>query len=295
MMYRQLGRTGFGTSALGLGGESALYEHSDAAVRIILRALDLGVNYFDTAPLYQDSELNYGEVLPTRRREMFLATKTDQRDYDGAWRQFENSLRRLKIPRVDLIQIHHLDFPEEVDAAFDTNGVYRMVREAKEQGLTSFIGITGHSDPAVLLSAIERGVSEGAPFDTILMALNPAEVHVHSFQEKLLPRAVELDMGIMAMKVFARSLFARTLGWGAETLLNYVLSLPVSNAVVGMMNEAQLDRDAQIAGSFRLLPEAEMRRLEAEAKPHARELNFYRKGLEGLPFPVPPNMVTEAL
>src|SRR5262245_22578920 len=135
MIYRPLGKTGFRTSALGLGGESALYKRSDQAVRIIERALAPGVNYFDTAPLYQDSELNYGEVLARRRNQMFMATKTDQRDYDGAWRQFEKSLTRLKVGRVDLLQIHHLDSPEEIDQIFAPQGAAKMVMEAKEQGL----------------------------------------------------------------------------------------------------------------------------------------------------------------
>lgn len=116
MQYRLLGATGVQCSILGLGGESALYRRSDAAVRIITRALELGVNYFDTAPLYQDSELNYGEVTPYARNRMFLATKIEARDRDGAWRQFENSLGRLRTGYVDLLQIHHLDDHAEVDA-----------------------------------------------------------------------------------------------------------------------------------------------------------------------------------
>jgi aryl-alcohol dehydrogenase-like predicted oxidoreductase len=204
MIYRRLGKTGVSVSAFGLGGESALYKLSDKAVRLVRRAYSLGVNYFDTAPLYQDSELVYGEALQGIRDKVFLATKTDQRDYDGAWRQFEASLRRLRVPWVDLLQIHHLDFMDEVDAILDPRyGALRMAEEARAQGLTRFVGVTGHSDPQVLLAAIERH-----PFDTILMALNPAEVHIESFQKDLLPRAVELDLGILAMKVFARGVLA---------------------------------------------------------------------------------------
>jgi aryl-alcohol dehydrogenase-like predicted oxidoreductase len=288
MIYRELGRTGFKTSALGLGGESALYKRSDRAVNIIEMAVDLGINYFDTAPLYQESELNYGDVLPRLRNLMFIATKTDRRDYDGAWRQFEQSLRRLRVDRVDLLQIHHLDDPGELDEIFSGHGVWKMVEEAKAQKLASFVGITGHRDPDVLITAMDR-----APFDTILLALNPADIHVHSFMP-VLEHAVGKNMGIMAMKVLARGLFAEKLNWSSDLPIRYTLSLPVSNAVIGVMNEKQLARNADIVSDFRLMSEIQMRELETETAAHARELNFYRKGNEDLAFPAPPHMVTEA-
>ena len=289
MIYRPLGRTGFETSVFGLGGESALYKHSQEAVDIITKAVDLGVNYFDTAPLYQDSELNYGDVLPHRRSQMFIATKTDQRDYGAAWDQFEQSLRRLNVQYVDLLQIHHLDRPDEIERIFAPDGAVRMVQEAKDQGLARFIGVTGHSDPKVLLEAINRH-----PFDTILMALNPAEIFIHSFQAELLPRAEELGMGIMAMKVFARGILLDRTGWGAEAPMRYVLSLPVSNAVIGVMNETQLERNVELVDQFEPLSPDQMEALEDEAGAYSTDVNFYRKGVNG-DFPVPPNMMEEAL
>lgn len=284
MRYRRLGKTGEQVSIFGLGGESALYKYSDQAVRIIQKALRLGVNYFDTAPAYQDSELNYGEVLPTHRRSMFIATKIDKRYYDSAWRQFERSLKRLKVDRVDLLQIHHLDFPEEVPAIMAPMGAVRMAHEAKEQGLTRFVGVTGHTDPEVLLSAINR-----YPFDTLLMAVNPADVHIHSFQEKLLPRAVELDLGVIAMKVMARGVLFKALP-SAKMALSYALTLPVSTAIVGVMNEAQLVRNAKIASEFFPLPRSLMTGLEEKVRPLAGTINFYRKGADTNRFPTPLSM-----
>lgn len=288
MQYRKLGRTGIPVSILGLGGESALYRQSDAAVKIIQKALKLGINYFDTAPLYQDSELNYGEVLPHYRKKMFIATKTDKRYYSSAWRQFERSLKRLKVDKVDLLQIHHLDFPEEVDAIFAPMGAARMAHEAKAQGLARFVGVSGHTDPEVLLRAINQ-----YPFDTILMSLNPAEVHLHSFQQKLLPRANELGMGVIAMKVMARGVIFRAIP-SAHMLLNYALSLPISTAIVGVMNEAQLVRNAQIASRFLPLPESGMKALEEATEDNPRFYNFYRKdGTDRYPSPV--SMPTQVL
>lgn len=289
MMYRELGRTGFRTSALGLGGESALYKRGDKAAAIIQKAIALGVNYFDTAPLYEESELNYGDVLSRQRDKMFIATKTDQRDYDSAWRQFERSLKRLRVNKVDLLQIHHLDTPDEIDAIFDKNGVVKMVTEAKDQGLTNFIGVTGHRDPDVLVTAIKRG-----SFDTILLALNPADIHVHSFMG-LVGEAIRREMGIMAMKVLARGKFTEILGWGTAEPIRYTLSLGVSNVVIGVMNQEQLVKNAQNVSAWKMMPEDEMRSLEEQTASQAQEFNFYRKGNESMTFPYPPNMVTDAL
>ena len=275
VQYRTFGSTKFQSSILGLGGESALYRRGDAAVKIITRALELGINYFDTAPLYHDSELNYGEVLPHARNRMFLATKTDQRDRDAAWRQFENSLRRLRTNYVDLLQIHHLDDHDEVDEVLAPNGAVQMAEEARAQGLVRYIGISGHTDPEVLLRALM-----GHRFDSILMALNPADVHRHSFQARLLPYADQSGLGIIGMKVFARGEVFGPIR-SAEDALGYVWSLPVDLAIVGIDNIAQLERNVQIASSFRPMSAERMKQLEAATAKDEERINFYRRDSRG--------------
>ena len=275
VQYRTFGSTGIQCSILGLGGESALYRRSDAAVKIIMRALELGVNYFDTAPLYQDSELNYGEVLPYYRNRMFLATKTDQRDRDSAWRQFENSLKRLRTSYVDLLQIHHLDEHDEVDAVLRPDGAVRMAEEARAQGLVRYVGISGHTDPDVLLRALM-----GHRFDSILLALNPADVHRLSFQARLLPHADRSGIGIVAMKVFARGEVFGPIR-SAEDALGYVWSLPVDLAVVGIDNLVQLERNVALANAFRPMSPDRMTALEAATATDEERINFYRRGSRG--------------
>jgi aryl-alcohol dehydrogenase-like predicted oxidoreductase len=275
MQYRLLGATGVQCSILGLGGESALYRRSDAAVRIITRALELGVNYFDTAPLYQDSELNYGEVTPYARDRMFLATKIEARDRDGAWRQFESSLGRLRTGYVDLLQIHHLDDHAEVDAVLRPDGAAAMVEDACAQGLVRFVGISGHSDPDVLLGALQRH-----HFDTILLAMNPADVHRLSFQEHLLPYADRAGVGIVAMKVFARGEVFPALR-SAEEALGYVWSLPIDLAIVGIENVGQLERNVQLASAFRAMSPERMRALEMAVAPDEERVNYYRRDSQG--------------
>jgi len=275
VQYRPFGSTGIRTSILGLGGESALYRYGDPAVKIITRALELGINYFDTAPLYHDSELNYGEVTPQYRSQMFLATKTDQRDRDGAWRQFEKSLRRLRTSYVDLLQIHHLDDHDEVDEVLAPDGAVTMAEEARAQGLVRYIGISGHTDPDVLLRALM-----GHRFDSILLALNPADVHRHSFQSRLLPYADQSGIGIVGMKVFARGEVFGALR-SAEDALGYVWTLPVDLAIVGIDNIAQLERNAQLATAFKPLPAARMRQLENATAKDEERINFYRRDSRG--------------
>lgn len=275
MQYRILGSTGVQCSILGLGGESALYQYSDKAIGIIVRALELGVTYFDTAPLYQDSELNYGAVTPYARDRMFLATKIDQRDRDGAWRQFEVSLRRLRTGYVDLLQIHHLDDHAEVDAVLRPDGAVAMAEEARAQGLVRFIGISGHTDPDVLLGALKRH-----QFDTILLALNPADVHRLSFQEHLLPYADRTGVGIVTMKVFARGEVFPALV-SAKDALGYVWSLPIDLAIVGIENVGQLERNVQVASTFRALSPVQMMALEAAVVSDEERINYYRRGSRG--------------
>jgi aryl-alcohol dehydrogenase-like predicted oxidoreductase len=275
VQYRTFGSTGFRASILGLGGESALYQHSDAAVRIIWRALELGVNYFDTAPLYHESELNYGEVTPYARDRMFLATKTDQRDRDSAWRQFDRSLQRLRTDHVDLLQIHHLDDHAEVDEVLGPAGAVTMAQEAQAQGLVRHVGISGHSDPEVLLRALRS-----YPFDSILLAMNPADVHRLSFQDQLLPYADAAGIGIVAMKVFARGEVFPALR-SAEDALGYVWSLPIDLAIVGIENVGQLERNAQIASSFQPMSVDRMMALEDATASDEERINYYRRGSRG--------------
>ena len=247
-------------------------------MQIIVRALELGVNYFDTAPLYRDSELNYGEVTPYARDRMFLATKTDQRDRDGAWRQFEQSLRRLRTDHVDLLQIHHLDDHDEVDAVLRPDGAVAMAEEARAQGLVRYVGISGHTDPEVLLRALL-----GHRFDSILLALNTADVHRLSFQARLLPHADRTGIGIVAMKVFARGEVFGPTGplRSAEDALGYVWSLPVDLAIVGIDNVAQLERNAAIAAAYRPMAPDRMAALEDATAQDEERINFYRRGSRG--------------
>ena len=205
MPTRNLGKTGYKVGIFSLGGQAALERPNnfDVAVPIIERALDLGVNYFDTSSIYGGperwSEQYYGRVMKTRRQEAFLATKTKERTREGSLRMIEKSLKLLNTDHVDLWQLHDVGLPEDVEAIFAKGGAMEALLEMQDQKVVRYLGVTGHYRPEALMEAIHRH-----SFDTILMALNAADSHIHSFTAELLPLAVEKQMGIIGMKVPAR-------------------------------------------------------------------------------------------
>jgi len=283
MPKRPLGRTGWNASIYSLGGQATLDQQgrSEEAIAIIHRALDLGVNYIDTAQLYGGgrSERNIGEVLKTRRGEVFLATKTIRRDYDGAMRDLEGSLKNLQTDHIDCWQLHTVRSEEEAAQIFGSNGALKALERARDEKTVRFLGITGHKQPFILKRSIER-----FPFDTILMALNPADrsmpdnANDASFIEHLLPLAVERKMGIIGMKVASGGrMFQKPKFGDIATSINYVLSLPISTIVVGISRLSDLEENVRIAKRFQPLPLRKMREIEEAWRSHAAAATWFKQ------------------
>ena len=278
MSGRPLGRTGHQVKLFSLGGQATLEKagRQDEAVALINRAIDLGVNYVDTAAAYGrgQSQTYIGEVMATRRHEVFLASKTHDRTYDGSMRLLEQSLRLLQTDRLDLWQIHRLGRDEEWDQIRQSDGALKALEQAKSEGLVRFLGVTGHYDPAVLTRAITE-----YEFDTILMALNSADPHYLPFTEALLPRANEKQMGIIAMKIPARGRLFREDGLRSmKDAMHWVLSQPVSTVIVGCDSIEQVEENVAIAAEFQPLSGQAMRRISALTAGYAKEAQFYKKG-----------------
>jgi aryl-alcohol dehydrogenase-like predicted oxidoreductase len=274
---RPLGRTGHRPFIFSLGGQASIEQADkhDVSIAIINRAIDLGVNYIDTAAAYgrpRDpskprweldgiSQTFVGEVMATRRKEVFLASKVDERTKDGGLRQLEQSLRLLKTDHLDLWQIHNVQNDAQLEQIFGPGGVIEALQAARDQKMVRYLGITGHFDPAVLAKAIDR-----FPFDTILMALNAADAHHLPFTQELLPLANQKHMGVIGMKIPARD---RLFKVGAvntmKEAMNYVLTLPVSTVIIGCKTVEQLEENVAIAKAFTPLPKAEMARIETLA------------------------------
>jgi uncharacterized protein len=182
MPVRNLGRTGLqGRRLQPRRASGAGARHNEAiAVPIVERALDLGVNYIDTSSIYGGperwSERYIGTVMKRRRAQAFLASKTKERTRDGSLRMIEQSLKLLQTDHLDLWQLHDIGLMEDVDAVFAKGGAMEALRQAQEQKMVRYLGVTGHFRPEPLMEAIRRH-----PFDTILMALNAADRHHFSF------------------------------------------------------------------------------------------------------------------
>ncbi|WP_260741085.1 aldo/keto reductase [Tunturiibacter lichenicola] len=299
MPTRNLGKTGYKVGIFSLGGQAALEKPAnfDIAVPIIERALDLGVNYIDTSSIYGGperwSEQYVGRVMKTRRNDAFLATKTKERTRDGSLRMIEKSLQLLNTDHVDLWQLHDVGLPEDVDAIFAKGGAMEALIEMHDQKVVRFLGVTGHYRPEALIDTVNR-----YNFDTILMAMNAADTHIHSFTDKLLPLVVEKQMGIIGMKVPSRgrllaswtppSLDAQRHSWegsaiahrpGVMTMkdaMRFTLSHPVSTVIIGCDNIAQLEENVHIARDFTPLSNSQMAALNDLAAPVAEQSLFFR-------------------
>lgn len=272
---RPLGRTGHEATLFGLGGEGVLrtFGREGEAARVIARALDLGVNYCDTAPAYAGSLDYYGAALDGRRDAVFLASKTHDRTRDGSLRLLDESLRRLRTDRLDLWQLHDLRTSRDLDAIFGRGGALEALVRAREEGRVRFLGLTGHHDPAILLEAMRR-----FDFDTLLVALNAADVHRLSFIKEVLPEASRRGMGVIAMKVCAQGALLGDRGLSMAEAMGYALSLPgVCHAIVGCKTPEEVEEDAEIARRFRPLDDDAMRALEARTARHAASFAYYKR------------------
>ena len=300
MPTRNLGKTGYKVGIFSLGGQAALEQPNnfDIAVPIIERALDLGVNYIDTSSIYGGparwSEQYVGRVMAKRRNEAFLATKTRERTREGSLQMIEKSLQLLQTDHVDLWQLHDVGTMHDVDQIFAKGGAMEALLEMKDQKVVRFLGITGHYRPEALIEGLQR-----YNFDTILMAMNAADPHHYSFNEKLLPLAVERQMGIIGMKVPARGRLLKTWNpppvevqkhtWEGMAVqatrpgtldmreaMYYTLSRPVSTVIIGCDSIAQLEQNVQLARDFTPLNDAQMTELVAEAEPVSVPSLFFR-------------------
>jgi hypothetical protein len=300
MPTRNLGKSGYKVGIFSLGGQSALERaHNEGdAIPLIERALDLGVNYIDTSSIYGGpdrwSEQYIGRVMKRRRQEAFLASKTKERTRDGSLQMLAKSLELLQTDHLDCWQLHDLGTMGDIDEVFAKGGAMEALIQAKEQGVVKHLGITGHFRPDCLMEAIRR-----YPFDTVLLAVNAAERFHFSFEEKLIPLAVEKQMGIIAMKLTGRRRILSSYvpppqadqarSWEGSAVvatspgtlnmreaMYYALTLPISTAIVGIDNVAQLEENVRLAREFTPLADTQMAAIAGKAEIVARQAMFYK-------------------
>ncbi|MGZ3580863.1 MAG: aldo/keto reductase [Syntrophales bacterium] len=271
---RKLGKTNVDVTILGLGGEGILrtYGHEREAYELINRAIDHGINYFDSAKAYAGCESYHGKALKERRKEIFLAGKSHARDWKGAHAHLRDTLKTMNTDHLDLWQMHDMRTQEDIDEVTSPRGALEAFVEAKEKGLVRFIGVTGHEDPSILRRCIEL-----ADFDTVLMPVNPAEPQYLNFIDHLIPFALQENMGIIAMKVYIRGMASRIPGIDTiEPFYRFALSHPVTTAIIGCDTIAQLEENVRCAWSFAPMKNAEMSHLSGLVAPYARQLMYYK-------------------
>lgn len=269
---RTLGRTGAKVSilAFGCGSRFLMYAEEEQAQAALNHAIDLGITYLDTAYAYGDgkSESRVGQVMASRRNEVWLATKIPDRSRDEFLRRLESSLKRLRTDHVDLVHIHSLRQADDLAKIEAPDGALKGLLEAREQRMARFIGMTSHTNGEVMARAIERH-----DLDCVQMALNASRNG--RFEELALPGANKKNLGVIAMKVTGQEFLLGNDAGKADitSLLRYSMSLPVTTAVVGMPHLEMLQHNVEVARSFSPLSDKEMDRMRREIAP-------LREGLE---------------
>ncbi len=270
MQYRTLGRTGAKVSIIGLGGyHIGEPRDPDYGIKIIRSAIDNGVTFMDNSWDYHlgESERRMGIALRDGyRQRVFLMTKIDGRKAATVEWQFDECLRRLQTDYVDLLQIHEVIRDTDPDMVFGKGGAIEALLRLKKAGKTRFIGFTGHKQPAMLLKMIRLADQYGVTFDTVQMPLNVMDAHYDSFQQEVLPVALEKNMGVIGMKAFGDNFILQSKTVTPIEALHYTMNLPISTLVTGIDWMSFLDQALKAARTFRPMTKEQVATLLAKTQ-----------------------------
>ena len=262
---RKLGRTNEFVTMLGTGGYHIGWTTERDAQEVIEASLEGGVRFFDTAESYADgtSETRYGKYLTPKYRDLiFLMSKSTGPDAKTVQQHLEGTLRRLKTDHLDLYQVHAISTPEDVDSRIQL-GVLDVLLKAKEEGKIKYIGFTGHQNPFAHARMLER-TKESELFDTVLMPVNVLDQTYYSFTKNIMSKALDRNMGILAIKSLADGRFFsknEQAGWTSDDpvipnylsikeAMHFVWSLPVSVLISGNENATFMREKIALARSF---------------------------------------------
>jgi len=255
MIYRRLGDTGERVSAIGVGGWHLALKHVDErlAVRIVREALDRGINFLDNCWDYNEgaSEKRMGKALRDGYREKaFVMTKIDGRSKKEAARQLDESLGRLDIECLDLVQHHEILRFEDPHRIFHEDGANAALVEARSAGKLRYIGFTGHKDPRIHLYMLEVARQNGFKFDAVQMPLNLMDAHYRSFAKEVVPELVKQNIGVLGMKSMGNGILLKSNTVTAIECLHYALSLPTSVVITGIDSMEILEQAFEAVRTF---------------------------------------------
>ena len=275
MIYRQLGSTGEKVSAIGLGGfhiGNPLLEST--SIKIVRTAIDRGITFMDNCWDYHDgkSEERMGKALQDGyRSRVFLMTKIDSRSREGAARQIDESLQRLRTDHLDLLQFHEIIRMDDPDKIFAPGGALEAALKAKETGKIRFIGFTGHKDPSIHLHMLDLAEKHQFRFDTVQMPLNVMDAHYRSFEKQVLPVLVTNHIGVLGMKSMGSGDILKSKVVTPIDCLHYALNLPTSVVINGIDSMKLLDQAFEAASTFKQMGDQQVADLLARTAEAAKQ------------------------
>ena len=256
-----LGKTGVEVSIIGLGRTPPGRRPAPpAATRLIRAAIERGVDFMDNCWDYHEgkSEQWMGKALADGYRDKaFVMTKIDGRTKRAAAEQLEQSLRRLRTERIDLVQIHEVIRDSDPLRCFAEGGAIEALVDARRAGKLRFIGFTGHKDPSIHLAMLEAADAHGFAFDAVQMPLNVLDAHFRSFEQRVLPVLVRKGIGVLGMKPMAAGKLLATKAVTAIECLHYAMSLPTSVVITGCESMATVEQAIDAAVTSKPMPPAE--------------------------------------
>jgi aryl-alcohol dehydrogenase-like predicted oxidoreductase len=246
-------------------------------VRLVRTAVDRGITFMDNCWDYNDgaSELRMGKALRDGYRDkVFLMTKIDGRSRSEAARQLDESLRRLQVDHIDLVQHHEVIRYEDPHRIFADEGANAALVEARAAGKLRYIGFTGHKDPHIHLHMLDVAAVHDFRFDAVQMPLNVMDAHYRSFERQVLPRLVGEGIGVLGMKSMAAGILLETDLVTPVECLHYALNLPTSVVVTGIDSLRILEQALQAVRTFRGLGSEDVEELLSRTAPMATTGTF---------------------
>src|SRR5580704_6114170 len=276
--YRTLGRSKEKVSIIGLGGYH-LGKQGDPqeSIRIIRTGLDEGINFLDNCWDYNggESEIRMGNALRDGyRQKAFLMSKIDGRTRAAATAQINESLRRLRTDRIDLLQFHEVIRDDDADRIFAEGGGMEAVQEAQKAGKIRFVGFTGHKSPAIHLKMLATASHHGFAFDAVQMPLNVMDAHFNSFEKQVLPVLLKNDIGVLAMKPMGDHIILESKTASPVECLHYAMNLPTSVVITGCDSLPILQQALQAARSFQPMNSSQVTELLAKTAKAAEAGQF---------------------
>ena len=274
MQIRRLGKTELKVGVIGFGGIKLPGIQQDAATEVLNKALDLKINFFDTARGYGDSEAKIGEAIGNRRNEFFISTKSGARTADQMKRDIERSLKNLKTDFIDVYLVHNLRLPEQYETVMSPSGSLSALKEAKLQGVVKHIGFSSHRYRETMKLGIESG-----EFEVIMVAYNILNDEL--VDEDILPLAKANDIGVIVMKPLAGGALAMPpedvdfqgkIAVSATQALRFVLANDaVTLAIPGMTKVSEVIENVQVGETFQQMSVLEKQKLIEAAEELGKE------------------------